>query len=121
MTERQERGQAAEDLACAYLSARGLSLLERNYRCTRGEIDLIMRDAQGATVFVEVRLRRDTRFGGALASIDHRKQGRLAATALHYLQRHTALSRIPCRFDVVCVTPPSAVEWIANAFEVNYS
>jgi putative endonuclease len=77
-----------------------------------------MRD--GATVvFVEVRLRRSLRFGGAAASVDRRKQARIAATAAHYLQRHRELARLPCRFDVVTFTGPDATVapcWLKGAF-----
>ncbi len=111
-------GQQAEDRALGYLVAAGLSLVERNYRCRGGEIDLIMRDG-GKLVFVEVRFRSDPRFGGALASVDLKKQGRLVHAAAHYL----AAKRVdrPTRFDVVGVSPDQgklAVQWIKDAFRV---
>ncbi|HEV59188.1 MAG TPA: YraN family protein, partial [Phycisphaerales bacterium] len=85
-----------------------------NYRCRRGEIDLVMRD--GATlVFVEVRLRRNPRYGGAAASIDYRKQQKLVATAQHYLLAHPHDG--PARFDVVAMAGGSSIDWIRNAFE----
>ena len=68
-------GDAAEARALAHLSAAGLVLVQRNYRVARGprarggEVDLVMRDRDGTLVFVEVRVRRDARFGGAAASI----------------------------------------------------
>ena len=109
-------GQQAVDRALAYLETEGLSLVERNYRCRGGEIDLIMRDG-GKLVFVEVRFRSDPRFGGALASVDLKKQGRLVHAAAHYL----AAKRIdrPSRFDVVGVSPDQgklAIQWIKDAF-----
>lgn len=69
-------------------------------------------------VFVEVRYRQSSQYGGAIASIDQRKQAKLRATAEHYLQRtHTATDR-PCRFDVVVFGPSRSApcEWIQNAF-----
>lgn len=110
-------GQLAEDSALAYLLAQGLTLLERNYRCRGGEIDLVMRDG-GKIVFVEVRFRSDPRFGGALASIDTHKQARLIHAASHYL----ATKRIdrPARFDVAAVSPDQgklAIQWIKDAFQ----
>ena len=67
MTSR-DTGSAAEDLAVRYLTDRGLSIVGRNYRCRLGEIDVIARDGD-TLVFVEVRLRKNRRFGGASASI----------------------------------------------------
>lgn len=118
---RAERGQRAEAGACDYLQRQGLRLVERNYRCARGEIDLIMRD-QETLVFVEVRYRASQRFGGAAASVDTRKQARLVAAALHYLQQHPAAGRRACRFDVMASVPGEGdvaveYEWIRSAFE----
>jgi putative endonuclease len=112
------RGRDAESLACHYLEARGLSLIERNYRRHPGEIDLIMDDT-GSLVFVEVRYRRQTRFGSGAESIDRRKQARIVACAGCYLQAHPKMATRPCRFDVVSISgdvgDPS-VEWIQDAF-----
>jgi putative endonuclease len=115
----REQGLSAEQLACAHLERRGLRLLERNYRTPFGEIDLVMQDG-AALVFVEVRLRRGSDFGGPAASIDRRKRERLRASAQHYLQRQARAGRRPCRFDVVALTGPAAapvIEWLPNAFE----
>ena len=108
-------GTQAEQLAARFLQQRGLSLLQQNYRCRYGEIDLILQD--GATlVFVEVRLRSRSDFGGAAASIDHAKQQRLIRTAQHYLA--TLPDTPPCRFDAVLLhaADGSQVEWLRNAF-----
>lgn len=113
--ERQQQGQSAEEQACRYLQQRGLELVERNYRCRQGEIDLIMRDRQ-STIFVEVRYRSSSRFGGAAASVDRRKQEKLIAAASHYLQHHPRLAQQPARFDVVAITP-EALQWIEDAFQ----
>jgi putative endonuclease len=112
--DRQALGREAEARAEAMLLAQGLTLVQRNYRCRGGEIDLIMRDG-GTLVFVEVRYRRSERFGGAIASIDRRKQARLTAAAGYYLQRHP--SPLPCRFDVVAIGAGDRVDWIRNAFD----
>lgn len=113
--ERQQQGQAAEAEACRHLQQQGLELIERNYRCRQGEIDLIMRDGK-STVFVEVRYRSNPNFGGAAASVDPRKQGKLIATASHYLQQHHALAQQPARFDVIAIAP-GTLEWIRDAFQ----
>jgi len=111
------RGAQAEQFAARFLQQHGLSLLQQNYRCRSGEIDLILQD-DDTLVFAEVRLRGRSDFGGAAASIDHNKQQRLIRAARHYL---TTLPRIPpCRFDAVLLQEPdgaSGVEWVRNAFE----
>jgi len=114
MSEAHVRGRAAEARARAYLERRGLAWVEGNYHCRGGEIDLIMRDGD-TLVFVEVRYRRNGRFGGALASIDRRKQGRLLHAAAHYLQRRAV--RAPARIDVVALDGDGHIEWIRNAIQ----
>lgn len=112
-------GQHAEQLAEQYLIQRGLRLVERNYRCRGGEIDLIMTESD-TLVFVEVRYRKHQTFGGAAASVDQRKQQRLLLAANHYLQRSKAMDRL-CRFDIVAISPAmdgqNQVQWISNAIE----
>jgi putative endonuclease len=112
-TARQVEGDAAEDRALHYLQQYGLTLMQRNFRCKGGEIDLIMQES-GALVFVEVRMRADTRHGGAAASVTARKQARLIIAAQVFLQRY----RMPpaCRFDVIAIDG-SAIEWLKNAIE----
>lgn len=112
-TARQVIGQAGEDAALACLQQRGLTLVERNFRCKGGEIDLIMQDGD-ALVFVEVRKRADRLHGGAAASITPAKQKRLIVAAQHYLQRY----RMPpaCRFDVVAIDGDKT-EWLKNAID----
>ena len=114
----RQRGNAAEDAALAHLQAAGLQLLERNYRTPGrggGEIDLIVRERTGTLVFVEVRSRASSSFGGAGASIGASKQRRIVLAARHYLQRFgSALP--PCRFDAVLVEG-SALQWLRGAFD----
>ena len=108
------KGNEAERAAEAYLISRGLRLVERNWRCKGGEIDLVMRD--GATlVFVEVRARGGMGFGGAAASITAAKQARVILAARHYLMVNGVDA--PCRFDVVLVQG-GRLEWLKGAFEV---
>jgi len=108
-------GALAEQLAAQYLQQQGLKLLQLNYSCRFGEIDLILQDGD-THVFAEVRLRSGSAFGGAAASIDARKQAKIVRTAQHYLSR---LQRIPpCRFDAILMqsTDINKIEWIKNAF-----
>ena len=115
MTRRaQAGGELAEALAADYLLARGLRLIGRNYRCRLGEIDLILADGP-ILVFVEVRLRRNSDFGGAAASITAAKRQRILRAARHYL---SGKPECACRFDVVLLDALAAdrVEWIKDAF-----
>ena len=112
------QGHSAEQAACEHLLGRGLTLIERNYRTPHGEIDLIMRDA-GTLVFVEVRFRRSRDFGGPAESVDRRKQAKLRASALQYLQQHRGAAKQPCRFDVVALSGAPGqeqIKWLTNAF-----
>ncbi len=111
----QRRGQTAENRACEYLLKNGLRVLERNYRCRQGEIDLVMNDAD-TIVFVEVRYRSNPAFGSAAESVDSRKQGKLITAANHYLQQHPRQAQRPARFDVVSMNGNN-LEWIRNAFQ----
>ena len=107
-------GGAAEAAAAAFLASQGLSLLQSNYRCRMGEIDLVLRDGP-SIVFVEVRLRTNISFGTAAESIGPRKRARLLAAARHYL---AGKPELPCRFDVVVLDrlDPPRMEWIRDAF-----
>jgi putative endonuclease len=111
-------GNQAERIAAEYLQKQGLKLLETNYRCRFGEIDLVMQDCK-TLVFVEVRLRSSNTFGGAAYSINSSKQKKLVITAEHYLQQHNAASKLACRFDAILMDKTSAenVQWIQNAFD----
>src|SRR4051812_25697034 len=110
-----ESGKAAEDLAAGYLLGQGLKLISRNYRCRFGEIDLILQDGK-MTVFAEVRLRSNSRFGSGAASVTAQKQQRLLAAAHHYLAGQR--SSPPCRFDVLAMDSldSSRINWIKDAF-----
>jgi putative endonuclease len=104
-------GQAAEELACSFLKQQGLALVERNWRCKAGELDLIMRDG-GTWVFVEVRKRASAAFGGAAASITWDKRRKLQHAAALYL----SMRRIdaPCRFDAVLFEGVAPPRWVKN-------
>ena len=110
-TARQVSGRAAEDRALAHLAQHGLTLVERNFRCRSGEIDLVMKDGD-TLVFVEVRMRRSANFGGAAASVTPAKQTRLTNAAQFFLLRYSALPA--CRFDVVAIDGDQ-LDWLKNA------
>ena len=113
-------GQAAENQALEYLQGHGLKLIARNWRCKGGELDLVMLDAD-TVVFVEVRYRLHAAFGGALASIDGRKQKRLVHAASLFLLKEPQWGNHPCRFDVVALQGShhagKPLQWLKNAFE----
>ena len=90
-------------------------MLSRNWRCRAGELDIIARDTDGTLVFVEVRRRASSAFGGAAASITPAKQLRLARAAEFYRQV-THCTAQPCRFDVVLIEA-GRLEWIRDAFQ----
>ena len=115
MTAAQAAGSAAEGAAARFLARQGLEIVARNFRTRLGEIDLVARD--GATlVFVEVRMRSSTQFGGGAESITPRKRARLVAAARQYLAR--LRREPPCRFDVVTLDSGSP-EWLRAAFDVS--
>ena len=102
MTQARRRlGQAGEQLAATHLAALGYEIVDRNYRCPAGEIDLGARLA-GTWVFVEVRTRRGARFGTPEESITARKRAHIIASAQHYLQDHDALEA-DWRIDAVAI------------------
>ncbi len=113
-------GDHYEKQAASWLRDQGLSIIERNYRCRVGELDIIARDA-AYLVFIEVRARSHPGFASAVESIDRRKRRRLVNTAQYYLQQHPQLANLACRFDVVTFQPRQsatrhAPQWIRGAF-----
>ena len=106
-------GARAEDLCAELMRRAGLVLVERNWRCRHGEIDLIAEE-RGMLVFAEVRMRSGPGFGGAAESVTAAKRQRLLAAARLYLSRR---ADTPCRFDVFLVDGTgSSVQWIRDAF-----
>ncbi|QLF92745.1 YraN family protein [Pseudomonas sp. ABC1] len=113
---RQDSGRAAEAHALAFLNTQGLRLLARNWSCRLGEIDLIMLDGD-TLVFVEVRYRKHSAWGGALESVDTRKRQKLIRTAQLFLQKEKRWSNHPCRFDVIAMGSQQETNWLRNAFD----
>lgn len=117
---KQLSGQLAEDYAQRHLQQQGLRLLCRNWSCRSGELDLVMLDGD-TVVFVEVRYRRHAAWGGALESVDLRKQQKLIKAAQLFLQKESRWARHPCRFDVVAIGAAASdagkPNWIQNAFD----
>lgn len=115
---RQQRGRDAESQALKHLQQKGLRLLAQNWLCKGGELDLVMVDGD-TVVFVEVRYRQHMQWGGALGSVDTRKQAKLIHAAQRFLQCESRWASYPCRFDVIAIegnaTPQ--LNWLQNAFD----
>jgi putative endonuclease len=112
-TAMNRAGARAEDLCAELLRSYGMRVVERNWRCRHGEIDLIAEEG-GTLVFAEVRMRSGASFGGAGESVTVAKRARLLAAARLYLMRRPQAA---CRFDVFLVEgDPSRIEWIRDAF-----
>ena len=117
--EAAARGREAEAAAACYLESRRLQILLRNYRCRMGELDLVALEPDGTLVIAEVRLRSRQDYGGAAASVGHRKQQRLLRAGRHLLATRPVLSRHALRFDVLDVRPTAQgheIHWIRHAF-----
>ena len=115
---RQQKGARYELMARRYLEQKGLVFVAANVRYRVGELDLIMGDGR-QWVFVEVRYRRDARFGGAAMSITWRKQQKLLRSAALWLAaRNASFDTVDCRFDVVAITGQQ-LSWLPDAFQAH--
>lgn len=118
-TYQQRIGQRAEDVAAEFLRARGLDILQRNFRRRLGELDIVAREGDTLAI-VEVRTRASACYGGAAASVDFRKQRRLVRAAMQLLQQRQDLMHLRVRFDVIAVAKIGSekpeVEWLRHAF-----
>lgn len=117
----RDKGTRFETLALKHLKANGLELIEKNFHCRQGEIDLILRD-EDCLVFAEVRYRSSNRFASAAHSVDDRKQAKITRTAALYLANRPELSDCTVRFDVVAIdnadSGPGRLQWMRDAFRV---
>ena len=112
----REIGNKYEDLACEYLENEGLRIIERNYRCKIGEIDIKARDdSENCLVFAEVKYRKSSMQGGADFAVDYKKQNKIKKVAGVYLMHRKIASSSFCRFDCVMITG-SEVNYVKNAF-----
>jgi len=121
VADRRARGAAVEAAARTLLARAGLRDVAANANYRFGELDLVM--LEGATlVFVEVRYRRDARFGGGAASVDVHKRRKLVQAASAFLAHHPKHANSPCRFDVVeAEGDPAAprLRWVKDAFRAD--
>ncbi len=108
-------GHCYEEKAAEYLKARGVQILEQNFRCKTGEVDLIGKEG-AYLVFIEVKYRLSKRNGYAAEAVNHKKQQIISRVANFYLLRHFQSQEIPCRFDVIAFDGEE-IRWYRNAFE----
>lgn len=119
----QYKGLQYEQEAIEFLIAKGLKLLEKNLSCKCGELDLIMKDGD-TLVAVEVRVRKNNLYGGAITSITKSKQQKLLKTLAYFLpylaHKHFHNKRPFCRFDAICFQEtPQETLWLKNIFLSN--
>lgn len=105
---RRKVGAEYEERAAHFLEGQGYRIVERNYHCRLGEIDIVAREG-GYLVFVEVKYRFDSAQGYALEAVDTRKQTVIRKVAQQYLLTHRLPMETPCRFDAVGITGKDTV------------
>ena len=118
MHSSKSKGMHYEAQAKAYLCERGLSLIQQNYHCRFGEIDLIMRD-NNTVCFIEVKFRKSMSYGGALNAIPYQKQQKIIKTAQVFISDHQKLAQQAIRFDALMLQQARediSINWIQNAF-----
>ena len=115
----RQTGSGCDTTAALFLEGQNYVILERNYRCRRGEIDIIARDGS-CLVFAEVKYRHSGAAGDPLEAVDRRKQKRICYTALWYLQAKNIDPEGPIRFDVIGMTDNDIIH-IKNAFDFTFS
>jgi len=118
---RRHTGESGESIAVKFLKKNGYKIIERNYRCNLGEIDIIARDGR-VLAFIEVKARRTDEFGGPKWAVTSRKQRKISMVALKYLKETEQMEK-KARFDVVAIRllpGDPDVEIIKNAFELAY-
>lgn len=113
---RRAIGEKREQQAKEYLQQQGYRILETNFYCRLGEIDLIAAK-EDYLVFVEVKYRKNLHQGSPLEAVDYRKQRKMIKTAMYYIMMQGYQADIPCRFDVVAITGEQ-IEHLENAFGV---
>lgn len=123
---RRRTGAVVEAAALAHLVRAGLREVATNANYRFGELDLVMLEgdagANAMLVFIEVRYRRDPRFGGGAASVDARKRRRIVQAAQAFLAFHPRYARSACRFDVIEADgDPAAprLHWLRDAFRAD--
>lgn len=115
-TNKRQIGAAYEEQAAHFLIGQGYQILERNYRCRQGEIDLIAKDGK-TLVFVEVKYRKDKQKGHPLEAVNRYKQQKIIHTAMYYCYKQKVFDAQACRFDIVSILGED-IELLKHAFEM---
>lgn len=114
-SNKRKLGAKVEQLVSEYLNTLGFTILEMNYRCKQGEIDIIAKD-QEYYVFIEVKYRNNTKYGTPQEAVGSAKQRRICNAAQYYLYSHRLSEATPVRFDVAAVLE-NKITYYKNAFE----
>lgn len=115
-------GSFYEDLACDYIRNNNGRILERNFRVRQGEIDIIAID-EGHICFIEVKYRKDNRYGGPLAAISYAKKRQICKVSRFYLSFRKISEDNPIRYDVIAISSEqdaTSIKWLKNAFDYTY-
>jgi len=121
---KKQIGDKGEDIAFDFLINKGYEVIQRNYRCRFGEIDIIA-EHNGIIIFIEVKTRHTASFGMPQEAITHSKIQKISKTAVLYVQEKNLIDQA-CRFDVIAITYPKYslepdILHIENAFELSIS
>lgn len=119
MEQRKQLGNDSESLAGRFLMQKGYKIVESNFSCKRGEIDLIVRN-DDLLVFVEVRSKTSAQYGQPMETVNRKKQEKIHKAAEYYLYIHPELAGLYCRFDVISILWKDGkvrLNWIADAFQ----
>jgi putative endonuclease len=119
--ENKDLGKKGEELALRFLKKRGYRIIEKNYVCKMGEMDIIAKE-KDTLVFIEVKTRTSTLFGPPQLAVNSSKQRQLSKVALNFL-KEKQLEDVKARFDVVAillVQKGEEIELIKDAFELNW-
>ncbi len=112
-------GGDTEALACRFLRSQGACILEKNYRSKQGEIDIIAKDGR-YICFIEVKYRKDTRYGEPEEAVSFSKRQRICKVSQFYLYSKYKSLDLPVRYDVIAISPEDNIytfKWIKNAFD----
>ena len=116
---KRQKGSWFEDVACEYIQASGAGIIRRNYRIRSGEIDIIAKDGK-YYCFIEVKYRKDSRYGEPESAVNYFKQKQISGVSRHFLSYILKSVEVPVRYDVIAISGEKGavtVRWLKNAFE----
>ncbi len=116
---KRRTGEGIEALVCDHITDLGAAVLEKNFRCRFGEVDIIARDGK-YLCFIEVKYRKDIRYGSPQEAVTSSKQKHICNVSKFYLYSKYKSFDVPVRYDVIAVSPKDniyTINWIKNAFD----